>query len=118
MLPLRRGSKALVLCARDCPWVRGTATPGGRCETYSSRLLTALPQRRLRQRLRTCATEDGASHRCAISPNADAESIRKELREGLPGSGYVEGENLHFEIRSADGKLHLLPKLAAELVAL
>jgi putative ABC transport system substrate-binding protein len=50
--------------------------------------------------------------------NADAESFQTELREGLGKSGYVEKQNLLFEFRSAEGKLDLLPKLAAELVAL
>jgi putative ABC transport system substrate-binding protein len=50
--------------------------------------------------------------------NADANSFRKELREELRKSGYVEGQNLLFELRSAEEKLDLLPKLAAELVAL
>src|SRR5437879_7247861 len=50
--------------------------------------------------------------------NADAESFRMELREGLRTSGYIEGQNLLFDFRSAEGKLDLLPKLAAELVAL
>jgi putative ABC transport system substrate-binding protein len=50
--------------------------------------------------------------------NADAESFRTELLEGLRSSGFVEGQNLLFDIRSADGRLDLLPKLAAELVAL
>jgi putative ABC transport system substrate-binding protein len=50
--------------------------------------------------------------------NADADSFRKELREELGKSGYVEGQNLLFEFRSAEEKLDLLPKLAAELVAL
>jgi putative tryptophan/tyrosine transport system substrate-binding protein len=50
--------------------------------------------------------------------NADAESFRTQLLEGLRSSGFVEGRNLLFDIRSADGKLDLLPKLAAELVAL
>jgi len=49
--------------------------------------------------------------------NAEAASLRKELRESLRKSGYVEGQNLKFEVRSADGKLDLLPRLAAELVA-
>jgi putative ABC transport system substrate-binding protein len=50
--------------------------------------------------------------------NADAESFRMELREGLRKSGYIEGQNLLFDFRSAEGKLDFLPKLAAELVAL
>jgi putative ABC transport system substrate-binding protein len=53
-----------------------------------------------------------------ILGNADAESIRKELREELRKSGFVEGQNLALDIRSAAGKLDLLPGLAAELVAL
>ena len=50
--------------------------------------------------------------------NADAESFRTELRDGLRKLGYVEGQNINFEFRSADGNFDLLPKLAAELVAL
>src|SRR5262245_33383605 len=50
--------------------------------------------------------------------NAEAASLRTELRESLRKSGYVEGQNLKFEVRSADGKLDLLPRLAAELVAI
>jgi putative tryptophan/tyrosine transport system substrate-binding protein len=49
---------------------------------------------------------------------ADAESFQKEMREGLSKSGFVEKQNLIFDLRSAEGKLDLLPKLAAELVAL
>ena len=50
--------------------------------------------------------------------NADANSFRKELRDELGKSGYLEGQNLLFEFRSAEEKLDLLPKLAVELVAL
>ena len=50
--------------------------------------------------------------------NADAESFRTELRDGLRKLGYIEGQNINFEFRSANGKFDLLPKLAAELVAL
>ena len=49
---------------------------------------------------------------------ADAESFKKELREGLRELGYVEGQNIAFEFRSAEGKLDRLPELAAELVQL
>src|ERR1700693_4495138 len=49
---------------------------------------------------------------------ADAESFKKELREGLRELGYVEGQNIAFKFRSAEGKLDRLPELAAELVRL
>jgi ABC-type uncharacterized transport system substrate-binding protein len=49
---------------------------------------------------------------------ADAEAFKKELREGLHELGYVEGQNIAFEFRSAEGKLDRLPELAAELVQL
>ena len=40
------------------------------------------------------------------------------LREGLRGLGYVEGRNIAYEARFAEGKLERLPALAAELVGL
>src|SRR6266508_2860070 len=49
---------------------------------------------------------------------ADSESFKKELQEGLRELGYVEGQNIAFEFRSAEGKLERLPELAAELVRL
>src|SRR4029450_11257614 len=49
---------------------------------------------------------------------ADAESFKKELREGLRELGYMEGQDVAFEFRSAEGKLDRLPELAAELVRL
>jgi putative ABC transport system substrate-binding protein len=49
---------------------------------------------------------------------ADAESFKKELRGGLRELGYVEGQNIAFEFRSAEGRLDRLPELAVELVAL
>ena len=49
---------------------------------------------------------------------ADAETFKKELREGLRELGYTEGQNIAFEFRSAEGKLDRLPDLAAELVRL
>jgi putative ABC transport system substrate-binding protein len=49
---------------------------------------------------------------------ADAESFKKELREALRELGYVEGQNIAFEFRSAEGKLDRLPGLASELVRL
>jgi putative tryptophan/tyrosine transport system substrate-binding protein len=49
---------------------------------------------------------------------ADTESFKNELREGLRELGYVEGHNIAFEFRSAEGQLDRLPRLAAELVQL
>ena len=40
------------------------------------------------------------------------------FREGLRELGYVEGQNVAFELRSAEGKVEHLPDLAAELVRL
>ena len=50
--------------------------------------------------------------------NADADSFKTNLREGLRELGYVEGQNIAFEFRSAAGNADQLPLLAAELVRL
>ena len=55
---------------------------------------------------------------CLLLGNADAESFKTELRDGLQMLGYVEGQNINFDFRSAEGNIDLLPMLAAELVAL
>ena len=55
---------------------------------------------------------------CLLLGNADAESFRTELRDGLRKLGYVEGQNINFDFRSAEENIDLLPKLAAELIAL
>ena len=49
---------------------------------------------------------------------ADAESFKKELREGLSDAGYMEGQNIAFDFLSAEGRLDRLPELASELVRL
>ena len=49
---------------------------------------------------------------------ADEESLKTNLREGLRELGYLEGQNVAFEFRSAEEKLDRLPELAAELVRL
>ncbi len=48
---------------------------------------------------------------------AAMESI-DDLKRGLSNLGYVEGQNISFEIRRAENKLESLPILAAELVQL
>jgi putative tryptophan/tyrosine transport system substrate-binding protein len=49
---------------------------------------------------------------------ADEEAFKTNLRDGLRELGYVEGQDIAFEFRSAEGKLDRLPELAAELVKL
>src|SRR5204863_4081251 len=51
-----------------------------------------------------------------ISPSP--EPLLKALREGLRDAGYVEGRNLHLEIRSAAGRPDLQLEKATELVQL
>jgi putative ABC transport system substrate-binding protein len=45
------------------------------------------------------------------------EDLSRALRDALRALGYVEGQTITFEGRSADGDLDRLPKLAAELVS-
>jgi putative tryptophan/tyrosine transport system substrate-binding protein len=49
---------------------------------------------------------------------ANPEPFWREFRAGLREHGYIEGQNIAFEFRSADGKLNLLRALADELVRL
>jgi putative ABC transport system substrate-binding protein len=50
----------------------------------------------------------------AATDSARAEGIRLALRE----LGYIEGQNIAFEYRYAEGKVERAPELAAELVRL
>ncbi len=47
-----------------------------------------------------------------------AEWRGREFREGLRDLGYIEGKNLRFELRFAEGDSSRLPALASELAAL
>jgi putative tryptophan/tyrosine transport system substrate-binding protein len=50
--------------------------------------------------------------------NINPDQFWREFRQGLRDLGYVEGQNIRFEFRSAEGHLDRLPELAAELVRL
>src|ERR1700688_504800 len=50
--------------------------------------------------------------------NINPEQFWREFRQGLRDLGYVEGQNIRFEFRSAEGHLDRLPKLPAELLRL
>src|SRR5258708_24010354 len=49
---------------------------------------------------------------------ADAQSFKKEFQDGMRELGYVEGQNIAYEFRSAEGRLGRLTELAAELARL
>jgi putative ABC transport system substrate-binding protein len=48
----------------------------------------------------------------------DPEQFLRGLREGLEKVGYIEGQNIRLDMRSAAGKASLLPEAAAELLRL
>jgi putative ABC transport system substrate-binding protein len=50
--------------------------------------------------------------------NPDPEPFWRLFREGLRDLGYIEGQNILFEFRSAGGNANLLAELAADLVRL
>src|SRR5438309_3158030 len=50
--------------------------------------------------------------------NISPEEFWREFRQGLRDLGYIEGQNIRFEFRSAEGQISRLPELAAELVRL
>src|SRR3954454_1680402 len=63
----------------------------------------------------------GKIYRVGVLLGATGESVLSlflALKEGLHELGYVEGRNIAFVQRYADGKVERLPDLAAELVGL
>jgi len=53
-----------------------------------------------------------------VAGNPDPAPFWRLFREALRDLGYIEGQTILFEFRSAGGKANLLPELAAELVRL
>ena len=65
------------------------------------------------------AMAQGGTPRIAVLAlgNPDPQTFMKEFREGLRELGYVAGQNIQLELRSAGGDASKLAPLAAELVA-
>ena len=53
-----------------------------------------------------------------VTGTPNPERFWRMFRDGLRDLGYVEGQNIRFEFRSAEGDASRLPELAAELVRL
>jgi putative ABC transport system substrate-binding protein len=53
-----------------------------------------------------------------LGPDTPASPYVEALRVGLQGLGYVDGRNVRYEYRWAEGNFERLPDLAAELVGL
>ena len=43
--------------------------------------------------------------------NISPEEFWREFRQGLRDLGYIEGQNIRFEVRSAEGQINRLPEL-------
>ena len=68
---------------------------------------------------RGAAAEESPSDRVSIGDRSAADSDRSEaIRLALRERGYIEGQNIAIEYRSAEGKFDRAPVLLAELVRL
>ena len=54
----------------------------------------------------------------ALLPGEDRMSFMAKFLRRLNELGYVDGQNLHLDYRSAEGQPELLPRLASELVGM
>jgi ABC-type uncharacterized transport system substrate-binding protein len=89
--------RTIVNCLKDRSPTVATTTP------------TAPPPRAQQQAMPVVGFLHPTSH------EAFADNLRG-FRQGLKETGYVEGENIAFEFRWADGQPSRLPELAADLV--
>jgi ABC-type uncharacterized transport system substrate-binding protein len=64
------------------------------------------------------AAQQSRLPRIGVLLSANPEPFWSEFRAGLREHGYIEGQNIAFEFRSADGNLDFLRTLADELVRL
>ena len=64
------------------------------------------------------AAQQAKLPRIGVLLGANPEPFWSEFRAGLSEKGYIEGQNIQFEFRSADGQINLLRALADELVRL
>jgi putative tryptophan/tyrosine transport system substrate-binding protein len=64
----------------------------------------------------TLRAQQARTARIGVLNFENPEPYRTGLREGLRALGYIEGQNVQFEYRSAEGNRDLLTGLAAELV--
>ena len=53
----------------------------------------------------------------SVRPEAQVQSFLEAFRAGLASRGYVEGRNLEFIVRSADGAQERMPTILEEIVA-
>ena len=95
----------------------------------SPRLLRLLPDMKRRDFIRVIGVAAAAWPLVAQAQQAklptlgvllvgNREPFSKLFWEGLREFGYIDGQNIQVELRSAEGKLERLPELAAELVRL
>ena len=64
------------------------------------------------------AQQTDRMRRIGVLLAGNREPFSKLFLEALRKLGYVDGQNIAIEVRSAEGKLNLLPEMAAELVRL
>lgn len=104
---------------KRCPWPDRTPT-GRRVSLFRSAIIVSAALVALGPGAAGAQTPQKVyrvAHLSTAGRTSDGAPPRP-LREGLRGLGYVEGQNLVYEARFAEGKVDQLPRLAAELVAL